>query len=110
MFRQSALRASCLLLLLPLVAPVLLAATRATSLLLSGDPMGQLGSWMGLLLAFGGLRGVKALYGGYDHLVQLDGRLLLIAVGLALLSSLAAGLYPAWRAVQLAPAGLKKTQ
>ncbi|HEY3451861.1 MAG TPA: heme exporter protein CcmB [Myxococcales bacterium] len=40
------------LLLLPLVAPVLLAATRATSLLLSGDPMEQLGSWMGLLLAF----------------------------------------------------------
>lgn len=40
------------LLLLPLVAPVLLAASRATSLLLLGDPMGQLGSWMGLLAAF----------------------------------------------------------
>lgn len=72
--------------------------------------IGLLGGALGLLLAFGGLRGVKALYGGYDHLVQLDGRLLLIAVGLALLSSLAAGLYPAWRAVQLAPAGLLKTQ
>jgi len=40
------------LLLLPLVAPVLLAASRATSLLLLGDPMGQLGSWVGLLAAF----------------------------------------------------------
>ena len=40
------------LLFLPLVAPVLLAATRATSLVLLGDPMGQLGSWMGLLAAF----------------------------------------------------------
>jgi len=40
------------LLLLPLVAPVLVAASRATSLLLLGDPMGQLGSWMGLLAAF----------------------------------------------------------
>jgi len=40
------------LLLLPLVAPVLLAASRATSLLLLGDPMGQVGSWAGLLAAF----------------------------------------------------------
>jgi len=40
------------LLLLPLAAPVLLAATRATALLLTGDPMGQLGSWLGLLAAF----------------------------------------------------------
>jgi heme exporter protein B len=40
------------LLLLPLAVPVLLAATRATSLLLLGDPMGQLGSWLGLLAAF----------------------------------------------------------
>lgn len=40
------------LLLLPLVAPVLLAATRATSLLLLGDPMGQVGSWLALLAAF----------------------------------------------------------
>ncbi|MBI5549530.1 MAG: heme exporter protein CcmB [Deltaproteobacteria bacterium] len=40
------------LLLLPLAAPVLLAASKASSLLLNGDPMGQLGSWVGLLAAF----------------------------------------------------------
>jgi heme exporter protein B len=40
------------MLLLPLAAPVLLAATKATSLLLLGDPMGQLGAWLGLLVAF----------------------------------------------------------
>ena len=40
------------LLLFPLVVPVLLAAVKATSLLILGDPMGQLGAWTMLLVAF----------------------------------------------------------
>lgn len=40
------------LLLFPLVVPVLLAAVKATSLLLLGDPMGQARSWVILLIAF----------------------------------------------------------
>jgi len=40
------------LLLFPLVVPALLAAVKATDLVLFGDPMQQLGSWQGLLLAF----------------------------------------------------------
>ena len=40
------------LLLFPLVVPVLLAAVKASSLLLLGDPMGQAGSWVGLLATF----------------------------------------------------------
>jgi len=40
------------LLLFPLVVPVLLAAVKATSLLILGDAMGQLTSWCGLLAAF----------------------------------------------------------
>ncbi len=40
------------LLLFPLVVPVLLAAVKATSLLILGDPMGQLASWTMLLVAF----------------------------------------------------------
>lgn len=40
------------LLLFPLVVPVLLAAVKATSLLIQGDPMGQLGSWTLLLVSF----------------------------------------------------------
>jgi heme exporter protein B len=39
-------------LLFPLVVPVLLSAVKATSLLILGDPMGQLGSWVLLLSAF----------------------------------------------------------
>ena len=40
------------LLLFPLVVPVLLAAVKATSLLILGDPMGQLRSWAALLAIF----------------------------------------------------------
>lgn len=40
------------LLLFPLVVPVLLAAVRASSLLILGDPMEQLRSWTILLLSF----------------------------------------------------------
>jgi heme exporter protein B len=40
------------LLLFPLVVPVLLAAVKATSLIILGDPMGQLRPWATLLAAF----------------------------------------------------------
>jgi heme exporter protein B len=40
------------LLLLPLLVPVLLACVKSTSLLLLGDPMGQLGAWAMLLGAY----------------------------------------------------------
>ncbi len=40
------------LLLFPLVVPVLLSAVKATSLLILGDPMGQLQGWVFLLLSF----------------------------------------------------------
>ena len=40
------------LLLFPLVVPVLLAAVKATALLILGDPMGQLRGWVALLLIF----------------------------------------------------------
>ena len=40
------------LLLFPLVVPVLIASVKATSLLLTGDPMGQLRPWALLLVCF----------------------------------------------------------
>ena len=40
------------LLLFPLIVPALLASVKATSLLVLGDPMGSLGSWLSLLGAF----------------------------------------------------------
>lgn len=40
------------LLVLPVLAPLLLGAVRATSAALAGDPFGELGAWLQLLLAF----------------------------------------------------------
>jgi len=40
------------LLLLPVIAPLLLAAVRATVAALAGDPFGEVLSWLGLLVAF----------------------------------------------------------
>ncbi len=45
------------LLFFPLVVPVLLAAVKATALVLTGDAMQQLGSWNLLLLIFAGVHG-----------------------------------------------------
>jgi heme exporter protein B len=53
MTAQSRARQTLLpLLLFPLVVPVLLSAVKASSLLIQGDPMGQLSSWMLLLVSF----------------------------------------------------------
>jgi heme exporter protein B len=40
------------LLMLPVLAPLLLGAVKATSAALTGDPFGELGSWLQLLVAF----------------------------------------------------------
>lgn len=40
------------LLLFPLTVPVVLAVVKGTALALGGDPMGQAGSWLGLLTVF----------------------------------------------------------
>jgi heme exporter protein B len=40
------------LLMLPVLAPLLLAAVKATAAALAGDPLGELGAWLQLLVAF----------------------------------------------------------
>jgi heme exporter protein B len=40
------------LLMLPVLAPLLLAAVKATAAALAGDPFGELGAWLALLVAF----------------------------------------------------------
>ena len=40
------------LLLFPLIVPALLASVKATSLIILGDPMGQVSAWIKLLTAF----------------------------------------------------------
>lgn len=72
------------------------------------------GSCLGLILAFGGLTAVRELYrhthDAYGRLADFDPRGILWALALAVLSTVVAGLYPAWRAGKVAPAEYLKSQ
>ena len=73
-----------------------------------------IGALFGLALAFLGLLGVHALYaepgaGGYQELTHFDAASIVWAIGLAVVSAIIAGLYPAWRIGRLPPALYLKT-
>lgn len=72
--------------------------------------IGVLGGMAGIVLAWFGLQLIDKLYRGYQHLVHLDAVMLTTALFVAVLSSIAAGLYPVWRVTRQAPAGYLKTQ
>ena len=73
--------------------------------------IGLLGGIAGLGMALLGLQGIKTLYGDFvDDLASLDVSMILVALGIALVSSIAAGLYPTWRACNIAPASQLKSQ
>lgn len=73
--------------------------------------IGLLGGIAGLGLAVLGLEGIKILYGDFvDDLATLDISMILLALSIALLSSIAAGLYPTWRACNISPASQLKNQ
>ena len=69
------------------------------------------GGIIGLGLTWLGLRGIEMLFGDFvENLVGLDWVMVITAIGLAILSALLAGVYPTWRACQIAPAGQLKIQ
>jgi putative ABC transport system permease protein len=72
--------------------------------------VGALGGLFGLLLAFAGLKGMNALYDGYEQLTRLDLPMIGAAIGIAILAGVVAGLYPAWRVCSVQPASYLKTQ
>jgi putative ABC transport system permease protein len=78
--------------------------------------IGLSGGVLGLLLAIGGLAGIRALYdfdfngGAYDRLTAVDPVVVLVTLGLSLLAGAFAGFYPAWRIGRTAPAIYLKTQ
>jgi putative ABC transport system permease protein len=73
--------------------------------------IGLLGGIVGIALAFLGLQGVKSLYGDFiDNLATLDTNMVILAILLAVVSSVLAGLYPTWRACNIAPASQLKSQ
>ena len=69
---------------------------------------------LGLLLAWGGLAGIRAVYAGnhdtYESLTRMDLTVVLVTLGLSLAAGLAAGIYPAWRIGRTAPAVYLKSQ
>lgn len=72
--------------------------------------MGLVGGLIGLLLVTFGLQGIKYLYDSTPGLVQLDWLMVVTAIGVAVISSMVAGLYPAWRVCNIPPAAQLKTQ
>lgn len=77
-----------------------------TEVSLIGLAGGVLGIGLGLL----GLFGLRRLYNDYDDLTRLNWDVGLIALGIALLAGIIAGLYPTWRIMRLQPAPYLKTQ
>ena len=78
--------------------------------------IGLAGGVLGLLLAVGGLAGIRALYtsdfagSSYERLTAIDPLVVLATLALALIAGAIAGLYPSWRIGRTAPAIYLKTQ
>ncbi|WP_026374804.1 ABC transporter permease [Aestuariibacter salexigens] len=73
--------------------------------------IGLAGGLAGLGLAWLGLRGIEAIFGEFvSKMVHMDTNMIIVALALALVSSILAGLYPTWRACNIAPAGQLKSQ
>jgi putative ABC transport system permease protein len=72
--------------------------------------IGFTGGLIGLLLASLGLQGIQYLYDAPNGLVRLDWVIVMAAVGISIVSSMIAGLYPAWRVCQVPPATQLKAQ
>ena len=78
--------------------------------LVEAGTVGLAGGLLGLVLALLGLWAVRQQPASYASLAHLNGSMLLLTFVLAILASLLAGLLPAWRAMQVAPAIQLKSQ
>jgi len=72
--------------------------------------IGVSGGIFGLVLTFGGLWMVRVLYQNYADVARLDWSMVAATIGLSVIAAVLAGLYPTWRACQIAPAAQLKTQ
>ncbi len=72
--------------------------------------VGAAGALLGLLMSFGGLAAVRALYSNYENVAVFNGVTIAAAVLLALVASLCSGFLPAWRISHAAPAKYLKTR
>ncbi|HET7065543.1 MAG TPA: ABC transporter permease [Rudaea sp.] len=72
--------------------------------------IGVSGGVFGLLLTLVGLWMVRLLYESYANVARLDWAMIATTIALAIVAAVLAGLYPTWRACQVAPAAQLKTQ
>ena len=72
--------------------------------------IGLSGGALGILLGWAGLIGVRHLIQGSDHYTSLDWTMVGASILIALVASMLAGLYPAWRVVRIPPAIYLKIQ
>lgn len=73
-------------------------------LLVEAGVIGLVGGVLGLALAYAGLWAVRHQPVDYAELAELDFPMLIATFGLAILTSVLAGLLPAWRGCQITPA------
>ena len=69
--------------------------------------IGLAGGLLGIAMTWLGLRGIQNLFSAFDFiekLVRMDWVMVMAAVALAVVSALAAALYPTWRACNVTPA------
>jgi putative ABC transport system permease protein len=79
-------------------------------LLVEAGSIGVVGGVLGLGLAMAGLWAVRHQPADYADLAELDLPMLATTFGLAIVTSLIAGMLPAWRGCQLTPAVQLKSQ
>ena len=75
--------------------------------------IGVAGGLAGIGMTWLGLRGIENVFSGYDfveYLVTMDWQMISLAVILAIVSALAAALYPTWRACRVSPATTLRIQ
>jgi len=88
-------------------------STLFTQYIIEAGMIGVAGGLLGIAATWAGLRGIENLYIEYEfiqHLVRMDWSMVMLAVVLAVISALAAALYPTWRACNITPASQLRIQ
>jgi putative ABC transport system permease protein len=84
-----------------------------TQYIVEAGMIGVAGGLAGIGMTWLGLRGLENVFSEYDfiaHLMKMDWSMVMLAVALAIVSALAAALYPTWRACSLSPATTLRIQ
>ncbi|MBL4826751.1 MAG: ABC transporter permease [Spongiibacteraceae bacterium] len=79
--------------------------------LFESGAMGLVGGGLGLIMAQGGLMAIDSLFNGqFDSVAKMDLLMMIACIVFAILASLFAGCYPAWRIAHTSPVIHLKTQ